>query len=201
MKLRSVIPMKVAKYGYIFISVIFCIVGLGIMLLPAPSAAAIGLFFGCAMLTFGIIKIIGYLSRDLFRLAFQYDLQFGILLCILGIITLVRYRDAVAFICIAYGVSMIADCLFKIRIALDARRFGVRQWWLTLIFALLSGIVGVLITIWPSVAIGIAKALLGVSLLAEGLLSLSVAVSMVKIIRHQRPDVIDLDEYEIWEDI
>ena len=196
MKLRSALPMRIAKYGYILISLVFCAAGVAIMLLPTLSLSAIGTFLGCAMLVFGVIKMIGYFSKDLFRLAFQYDLQFGVLLCVLGIITLARRQNAGEFICIAYGICMLAESLFKAKTALEARRFGIRQWWLTLTLAILSGVAGVLVMIWPVATIHMVKLILGISLLTEGVLSLSVAVSMVKIIDHQKPDVIDVEYYE-----
>lgn len=200
MKLRSALPMKVAKYGTIAMALLLCGAGLAIILLPEPTEAAVGLFLGITMLLFGIIKLIGYFSRDLFRLAFQYDLQFGILLCLLGLVTLVKHEHAVSFICVAYGVSMIADGLFKARTAFEARRFGIRQWWLTLVFAIAAALAGLLISVWPAAALRMVRVLLGLSLLAEGALSLSVAVSMVKIIDHQQPDVIDAEFYEVWEE-
>lgn len=200
MKQHSVLPVKVAKYGYILISVVFCIAGIAIILLPAPPLAVIGTFFGSAMLIFGLVKLVGYFSKDLFRLAFQYDLQFGILLIVLGIITLIKRADAAEFICIAYGVCMIIDCLFKIKIALDAKSFGIHQWWLTFSFAILNGIAGILVTICPTVLIRVASVLIGISLLTEGILSLSVAISMIKVIDHKKSDVIQTDEYEIWEE-
>lgn len=43
--------------------------------------------------------------------------------------------------------------------------------------------------------------LLGISLLTEGVLNLSVTVSMVKMIDHQQPDIVDIDDYEVWEEI
>lgn len=200
MKLRSVLPMKVAKYGYILISLVFCVAGMTIILIPNPPESSIGIFFGITMLSFGIIKLIGYFSKDLFRLAFQYDLQFGILLFILGVITLTKEKDTVEFICVAYGISMIADCLFKGKTAFDAKCFGIRLWWLTLAFAIVAGIAGILVTISPVVTMRAINTLLGISLLAEGILSLSVAISMVKIINHQHPDVMDAEFCEIWEE-
>ena len=38
--------------------------------------------------------------------------------------------------------------------------------------------------------------LLGIAMLAEGILNLCVACSMIKIIRHQQPDVLDAEFYE-----
>lgn len=200
MKLRSALPMRVAKYGSILIALVFCAAGVAIMLLPALPLSAIGAFLGCAMLAFGIVRMIGYFSRDLFRLAFQYDLQFGIRLCVLGIITLIRRQNVAEFICIAYGVCVVAESLFKARTALEARRFGIRQWWLTLALAILSAAAGILVVLWPTTAVHIVKLMLGIALLAEGLLTLSVVVSMVKIIDHQKPDVIETEAYEVWED-
>lgn len=200
MKLRSVLPMKVAKYGSVAIAAVFCLAGLGIMLMPAPPAAAIGAFFGIALVVFGAIKLVGYFSKDLFRLAFQYDLQFGILMIVLGGITLARRANATEFICVAFGVCLLADCLFKIGIAFDARRFGIRQWWMTLVLAILGGVMGVLVMLCPAVLMWAVKTLLGLSLMVEGFLSLSVALSMIKIIDHQQPDVIYADACDVWEE-
>lgn len=197
MKMRSAVPMKVAKYGYILVSIVFCLVGIRILLIPTPEMATIGLFFGIAMLAFGIIKLIGYFSRDLFRLAFQDDLQFGILLIILGLITLAKRENIASFLCVAYGISMVTDGLFRAKTALEAKRFGIHSWWLTMVLSILNGSIGVLVIAWPQTAITMAQALLGVSLILEGGLSLSVAVSMVKIIDHQKPDVIDAEYYEV----
>ncbi len=200
MKLRSVFPMKIAKYGYIIVSAIFCIVGIATIMLPAPSAKAIGIFCGIAMLVFGIIKLVGYYSKDLFRLAFQYDFQFGILLIILGLLTLFRPGNIMNFISISFGVCMIADSLFKAKIAFDAKQFGVNEWWLTLALSILTGLAGLLLAFRPSEAVSVIMTLLGVSLLTEGILNLSVAISLVKIVNNQMPDVIDVEYYETEED-
>lgn len=200
MKMRSMTPMKIAKYGYIVISAVFTLAGLLMILYPDPSQSFIGIFFGISLLVFGIIKLIGYYSRDLFRLAFQYDLQFGILLCLLGIITLIRHREAVAFLCAAYGICIIADSLFKVRTALDAKAFGIRQWWVTLVLAILTGLMGLLIALSPLAAAQALTVLLGISFVCEGLMNLGVALSMVKIVDNQRPDVIVSDDFEEWEE-
>lgn len=197
MKLRSVLPMRIAKYGYMIVSAVFCAAGISMILLPAPSAQAIGIFCGIAMLLFGIIKLVGYYSKDLYRLAFQYDFQFGILLMILGVLTLLHPGNAMNFICISFGVCMIAESLFKAKIAFDAKLFGIREWWLTLIMAVLNGLAGLLLAYRPDDATQVIMTLLGIAMLAEGLLNLSTAISLVKIVKHQIPDVIDADDYEI----
>ena len=148
---------------------------------------------GIAMLCFGVIKLIGYFSRDLFRLAFQFDLEFGILLTALGLIVLLRPAGAMSFLFVALGISILTDGLFRIRIAMDAKTFGVRSWWLLLMLAIVTAVVGLLLVFHPLKSAQWMTVLLGVSLFAEGVHNLSVAVSTVKIIRHQQPDVIDAE--------
>ena len=200
MKVRSVLPMKIAKYGYILVSIIFCAVGIAMILFPAPSVMVIGNFFGISMLAFGCVKLVGYFSKDLFRLAFQYDLEFGILLLVLGVITLIKPGNVMNFICISLGICILTDSLFKVKIAFEARGFGVKAWWLTLALSILAGIAGLLLVLRPAEAMQAMMILLGISLLAEGILNLSVAISLVKIVRNQMPDVVEADYYEIKED-
>lgn len=80
MKMRSMTPMRVAKGGYILMSAIFCALGVLFIVRPGQSLKVMGLALGIAMIAFGAFKLVGYFSRDLYRLAFQYDLEFGILL-------------------------------------------------------------------------------------------------------------------------
>lgn len=199
METRSVTPMRAAKTGYVVMSIVFCVVGVLFIALPARSAVMIGRVLGAAMAAFGVVKLVGYFSRDLYRLAFQYDLEFGILLIALGVIVLLRTNGVMDFICIAAGVSILADGLFKIQIAIDARRFGIRDWWLILLLAVVTGGVGLLLIFRPWESVQVLTVLLGAALLAEGVLNLCVALSTVKIVKNQRPDVIETEYFEVRE--
>jgi uncharacterized membrane protein HdeD (DUF308 family) len=122
MTLRSVVPMRIAKIGYIIMSIVFCIVGSVLVAFPELSMMLIGRALGIAMIIFGGIKLVGYFSRDLYRLAFQYDLEFGILLVVLGLIVLIKPANAINFIFIAIGIAILADGLFKVQIAVDSKK-------------------------------------------------------------------------------
>lgn len=197
MKMRSVAPMQIAKIGYIVMSAAFCVIGAIFIALPDISTAMIGMFMGIAMIVFGIVKIVGYFSRDLFRLAFQFDLELGTLLLVLGLIVLIKPDDLVRFICIALGISILADGLFKIQIALDSKRFGIKSWWLILALAIAAGAIGVFLVFRSAKSAQLLTILLGVSLLADGILNLYTVISTVLIIKHQQPDVIEAEYYEM----
>ena len=192
---RSVTPMRIAKIGYILLSVIFCIVGVLFIVRSDIGTHILSLALGIAMIVFGAIKIIGYFSKDLFRLAFQFDLELGIISAVLGIIVLANPFGTITFVFIAMGISILADALFKIRISMDARRFGIGDWWLILTLAFLSAVAGLLLVFRPWESAAVLTVLLGISLLCEGVLNLCVAVSTVKIVPHQYPDVIEVEYY------
>lgn len=186
--MRSVTPMRAAKIGYIVMSVLFCGMGIGLLLMPEISAMWIGRLLGIFMIVFGGVKLVGYFSRDLFRLAFQYDLAFGLLM-VLGIVVLSHPGDTLNVLAVLSGIPVLADGLFKIQIALDSRSFGIRRWWLVLMLAALTCGVGTVLVFRPSAGVAAVTMLMGISLLLDGILNLSVALCTVKIIAHQRPDI------------
>lgn len=189
--------MRAAKIGYIIMSILFCAMGAVLLLAPEISVLWIGRLLGVFMIVFGGVKLIGYFSRDLFRLAFQYDLAFGLLLMVLGIVTLSHPNDTLNFLAVICGIPMLADGFFKIQIAMDSRRFGIRLWWLIFALAVLTCGVGAVLVFRPSSGVLAMTALLGASLLLDGVLNLSVAIFTVKIVAHQRPDIIETEDYEI----
>lgn len=195
MQFRSVTPIRAAKIGYIVMSVALCAVGLLFMIRPHISALAIGYILGVAFIIFGIAKMAGYFAKDLYRLAFQFDLETGIILLVLGVVILFRPGGMMSFISITLGVVILADGLFKIRIALEAKQFGIERWWLTIVFAAAAIVLGVVLVFQSAQGAAFLTALLGGALLAEGLLSLYVVVTMVKIVDHQYPDkvIVEMD--------
>ena len=132
---RATGPLWAVKTGYIVVSVLFCVLGVVLLVMSERCVPWIGRALGIGMVVCGAIKLGGYFSKDLFRLAFQYDLAFGILLIAVGIITLCHPGEAMSFLCVMFGIPVLADGLFKIQIAVDARRFGIPQWWLVLALA------------------------------------------------------------------
>jgi uncharacterized membrane protein HdeD (DUF308 family) len=192
--MRSITPMRVAKIGYVCMSLALIVLGVLMMFYPGFSIDALTGVVGVCLILFGVVKLVGYFSKDLFRLAFQYDLAFGILMIALGIIVLVWPRNVVGLICVALGIAILADGLFKIQIAVDAKTFGIRLWWLIFALAILTGALGLVLVLRPTESSEMLTRLFGVALVAEGVLNLSTVLSSVKIVRHQRrDDVIDVD--------
>ena len=148
---------------------------------------------GSLFVVFGCVKILGYLSKDLYRLAFQFDLAFGILLIILGLILLLRTEAMLHVICVLLGLFILADSLLKVQTALDAKAFGIRPWWLILSFAVFTAVFGILLLFRPYETQKAFMLLLGIAFLGEGLLNLTTVLAAVKILQRKPLQIVDAE--------
>lgn len=178
----SLKTLKIARNGYIIISCVFCILGGFLITNPGCSAEVLCTLMGTIFIINGVIKIIGYFSKDFYCLAFQFDLAFGILMITMGILMLVRTERMLHLIFVIFGLMILTDGLFKIQMSLDARRFGLNLWWRILVAAVLTGIFGVVLLADPGEGEKVTMILMGIGLLTEGLMNLYVAVYTIKII-------------------
>lgn len=184
--MRSDKWIRAAKAGYAAVSAALCAMGMVMMCRPEMSLAAIGALVGIALGVLGAVRLVGYFSRDLYRLAFQYDLALGILLLALSALILLRPERAMSFLCVVLGIAVLADGLLKVQTALDARRFGLEAWGLILALGVLAGAAGAALSLRPAQSARALTVLMGASLLAEGALGLCVALCAVKVVRQRR---------------
>lgn len=197
-KTRATGPLWAVKTGYIVISALFCVLGVVLFIMAERCVPWIGRALGIGMVVCGAVKLGGYFSRDLFRLAFQYDLAFGILLIALGVLVLLQPDGAMSFFCIVLGICVLTDGLFKIQIAIDAKRFGITKWWIVMVMAILTVAMGIVLVLRPGESAAVIMLLAGIGIFVEGLLNICVSLCMVKIVKNQYPDVIEGD-YEVEE--
>ena len=68
--------LKIARNGYIVMAAVFCVLGIFLMANPQKAMEILCILAGILFVADGIIKIIGYFSRDFYCLAFHFDLGF-----------------------------------------------------------------------------------------------------------------------------
>lgn len=188
MKPRSVAPMRIAKIGYIIVSALIVAIGVVFILRPFESLEVLGIVCGGVMLAFGAIKIVGYFSKDLYRLAFQFDLEFGTIMLIIGFCIAAQPERLISFFSVVMGLAALTDGLLKIRIAVQSKNFGLETWPVMTVFACLSCVAGIVLMFWPQESAKIICLLLGICLVADGILNILVVLFTVKIVKNQQPD-------------
>ena len=183
--------LKIARNGYIVMAVVFCALGNFLMAVPEKAVKIICVLAGILFIADGIIKIIGYFSRDFYCLAFQFDLGFGILMIAVGILILVRREAILRLIFVIFGLVILTDALLRIQMSVEAKKFGLKLWWAVLLIAVTTGIFGMLLLVDPAGGAKLTVIFTGVAFLLEGILKLCVVVYTVKIREN---------ENVVWED-
>lgn len=186
--------LKIARNGYIVMAVIFCALGIFLMVNPTKAMKIICVLAGILFIADGIIKIIGYFSRDFYCLAFQFDLGFGILMIAIGILILVRRESILRLIFVIFGLVILADALLRIQMSVEVKKFGLKLWWGIMIIAVVTGVFGMILLIDPARGAKMTVIFTGIGFLLEGILKLCVAVYTVKI--RGNGDIVCEEEYQ-----
>ena len=170
---------RAARGGVMVLSAAFCGLGLFMIVRPALSVILIARAIGAMLIALGAMRLAGYFSRDLYQLAFQFDLAYGVLLVALGALVLLRPDVAATLLVVVMGVETVADGLFRLQTSLDARRFGLEKWWLILLLAVAAAVLGGFMIFSPLASLTAINRLLGAAMLLEGALNLCVALCAI----------------------
>lgn len=137
--------LQFARCGYIIISCVFYAAAAIYLLFPNLSAMALSCFSGAILIVYGIIKLVGFFSEDLYCLAFRYDLAFGLLLMVAGALLLVKNVSVAQYLTPGLGWMALLDNTFHIQMAKEARDFGIEGWKLILGLSVTAGALSVLL--------------------------------------------------------
>lgn len=172
--------LKLAKNGYLAMSVICYISGAVYIFLPGMEPLTVCVMSGIALIIYGAIKITGYLAKDLYCLAFQYDLACGLLLITLGMVVLARNMNIVPYLSPGLGLLVLLDSVLAVQMSKDAKQFGLETWNVILTTSIVAGVFGALLLIRPYQSRLVARIVAGGTLIAAGLKSHCVMTYAVK---------------------
>lgn len=185
--MHSAVPMRIAKIGHLVLAAFLLVLGvvLGVLLVADPSLQ-VGWKYACGvfLILLGAVKITGFLSKDLYRLAFQYDSIYGVLLIGIGLIFLVRPVLTVESTGLLLGIFVFTDGIIKIQVARHARRFGISVWWLIFSLAVLATAGGLFIAIYPTDSVRFLTRFMGAVLIVEATMSACTVLSSVRVVEY-----------------
>lgn len=172
MKKKTGIVMQAKIFNFVAAACI-CIAGVIILLTYNKNAESyLKWGLGALCIFLGGSKLLGYFSNDLYRLAFQFDLTFGIFITFVGILIFVAPDSEVMKILPhIFSIYVILDGSLKFQIAIDARRFGMSKWLIILFTSIIICLAGAAAEIGAYLPIGDPASpvtLLGVALIADG---------------------------------
>lgn len=167
-----------AKYGYGIISCVFLVLAILFMAVAQPPQSPVCWTISLTVMAYGAVRVVGFYAKDLYCLAFQYDLALGILLALSGVVLLVGQDRIYPYLLPAFGWLVLIDSLFRIQTSQEARRFGLPTWYVILITAVVAGVLSaLLIFLWKTPS---GRFLAGCALLAESAMNFCVLKLTVK---------------------
>ncbi|MBR1689711.1 MAG: hypothetical protein IJ713_02925 [Oscillibacter sp.] len=181
---------KLARGGYLVMAGIFCLAGVIQLLLTPMAPTFLVAGTGVVLSAYGVIKIIGYFSRDLYCLAFQYDLASGLFLIVLGVLLLSLLSSAaqlMPYLTPGLGLLLALDSLLSVQMSADARRFGLETWPVVLAASLTAFGFGLLLLAASFRESWNDRLFAGLALIAEGAKTLCVVQCTVKLREPPQP--------------
>ncbi len=178
---------RTAKAGCTAASVLLGALGAAFICRPALSPLRAGML-GAVLMGFGGMRLVGYFSGDLYRLAFQFDRGLGAMWMVLGVLVMTwlwRYQYALGAV---LGVAIMSDGLFSAQTAMDARRFGLASWWSIMALSVLAGVLGAALALRPLWGAYRLMEMLGAALLGEAALGACTTLCAVKVPRRHPGD-------------
>lgn len=175
--------LKKVKVVYSIVSLTLLLYGVFLLLYPQIGIYWMYKIGGVLFVGIGIAKVVGYFSKDVLQLAFQHDLAMGIVSMIIGLLMLIWTKDMMRILTICLGLFMLVESLLKIQTAIDARQIGMKSWWLILIIGLITAVIGGLLVAVPIRGTNMIIRLMGLMILAYGIMNLYVVQNTVNTFR------------------
>jgi len=187
------------KAAFAAASAAFMVVGLCLLAAPWVSAETVCIVLGVLSVIYGIVKLLGYFSNDLYRLAFQFDLAVGLLSIAVGALLIFRRDSVLMFLPTVIGVFILVDSILRFQTSIDAKYFGMRKWWAILAISCAGAALGVTLLLHPFESGRAMIRLMGLTLVIDGAENLVTCLYTVKVPRRSAadPTVVDADFTEV----
>lgn len=156
------------KKNYIVNAVIMVVLGLVLVIWPDFLGEMLCYLLGGALILMGAIQLIGFLRGERFGLYNKFSMLMGIVLVLLGIWICAQPHIVLSIIPVVVGVLVILHGLMDIQYTLDIKRTGNTKWWIALIAAILTLVIGLVLVFKPFAAYETMMILLGVAMLYDG---------------------------------
>ncbi len=135
--------------GSILLDIIFIALGIFLVINPELSTRVSGVLIGIGLIVAGLYAIIKYVLNMDAAFIFTFELIFGILSTIGGILVMANPLAIANFITIIIGLWFIVSAVIKGSIALQFKNYNEETWILNLVISLLTIVLGILLITNP----------------------------------------------------
>lgn len=186
--------MKTAKkWKWTFIGIAFAMMILGVCLViwPHISATVLCYLFGALILLTGIVRIVCCTRHRVSAFFHYYEFPLGLLDLLFAVFLFSRPQHVILILPIVIGIMIMIDSMFKLQMAVDWKRMGLRRWWSMFLLSIISILFSFLLILDPFEGSRTLMILIGLSLIVDSIQSFCSIIYISKYIRKTKP--IDVD--------
>ena len=152
--------LKKAGYTSIVTSIVLAIIGAVMFLYSEATIKVIGYGLGAFLIVTGVVKIIDYIIQKGSYDLFNYNLVYGIISIIFGLVIVTNTEALGGIIGLILGIWIIYSSLMRFGLALKLKAFESKSWIVTLMIAILMMMCGIYIIFVPDIIIATLGAIL-----------------------------------------
>lgn len=158
--------------SYIFISALYVVLGVVLLVWPTLSVQMICYGLAVAMIVIGISYGIMYFTKDNIEGFLQMDLVIGIICLAFGIFVLLNPTFLSSVLPFAMGIILLLGAIVKIQSAFNMKKLRFKKWYLVLICAIVIGALGAVLLWNPFKEEKYMILYIGICLILDGLTNL-----------------------------
>jgi uncharacterized membrane protein HdeD (DUF308 family) len=163
---------KRLKNTIVVISTLYVVLGIVLMARPETSTVTICRLFGAFALILGVIIVVAFFRRDPSGSLLRLDLVQGTSYAVLGAFMLFSPKAVVSLLHMILGIAIVFDSILRLQLAVNLKRLQYEQWWMYLVFTLITASLGTLLVLNPFEGSIILTRYVGVSLAINGVVNL-----------------------------
>lgn len=180
----------------IILSALLC-VALGVVLLiwPDETIGMVCKVLAVGLVILGAVDLFSYFSN---KLAHPFSGILGLVVLLVGVWIFLRPESVVSLIPIVIGVILAIHGIQDIKQALEVRKNGYDRWWVMLIIAAVSLVLGVLCIVKAFRVVTLSLQFIGIALIYDGISDLWIAMKAIHTAKlaKQEAEAVDVEYRE-----
>ncbi len=186
------------KTNFLVDAILLIVIGLVLIFLPGTTLTLLTKVIGGLVLFAGIVAIIsGILSKKQNVFAKNGSLVAGIVIAVVGIWILLNPHVFESIIPVIAGVIVVFSGIANLGVAIPLGKNNYGNWWIALILAVLTILVGAFLLFRPLTALSYVVQIIGGALVYNGASNLWIVSRMHKVEKVNKSEVIDVESKEI----
>jgi len=175
--------LKRIRWAYLLLSVFLIAMGACLLVWPDVSLNLACCIVGGGAMLFGLAKIVIYFVRHVEAMVEQYDFSAGLLCIAGGAGLLIQPAEMLQMLPQVLAAYMLIDAVFKLQVALDAKRLGSGAWILQLLLVLVSIGWGACLLVQPFGLDEYVSYLIAGGLIADGILNFISVIFIAAVVK------------------